>query len=196
MQIRHADPATDGAGCAAVYAPYVTDSTISFEYEPPSGAEFSRRIARLSETHPFLVAEDDDDGRSVLVGFAYGSPHRERDAYRWAAEVSVYVSATHHRRGIARALYGTLFGLLERQGFRTLLAGVALPNEASVALHEAFGFKQLGVYRAIGWKFGTWWDVGWWQRAVGAPEAPVGDPPGPPPRDRDAAGGPTDTWAP
>ena len=207
MLIRHADPASDGPACAAVYAPFVTDSVISFEYEAPSGAEMAERIGRLAATHAFLVAEDsvgagagvrlgadtgggaDTPGGAVahagpgeVVGFAYGSPHRDRAAYRWAAEVSVYVSASRHRQGVARALYGALFELLERQGFRMLLAVIALPNEASVSLHEALGFELLGVYRQIGWKNGSWHDVACWQRQLGAAGAPPGDPPGPPVR--------------
>jgi L-amino acid N-acyltransferase YncA len=159
MRIRDADAATDGAACAAVYAPFVTDSVISFEYEAPSEAEFSRRIARLSETHAFFVAEDSGS----VIGFAYGSQHRERAAYRWATEVSVYIAASHHRRGLGRALYRAVLERLAARGFRIALAGIALPNEASVALHEALGFEPLGIYRGIGWKFGRWWDVGWWQ---------------------------------
>jgi len=181
MVVRHADPAADAAGCAAVYAPFVEGSAISFEYSAPDAVEMGRRIAKLSATHAWLVAED---GGSV-VGFAYGSPHRERAAYRWAAEVSVYVAASHHRRGVGRALYGALFELLSRQGFRTLCAGIALPNPASVAVHEALGFELVGVYRRIGYKDGLWLDVGWWQLQLGpASSAPSGDPapPGPPVR--------------
>ena len=178
MLIRHADPAGDSAACAAIYAPFVTDAVTSFEYQPPDSSDFAGRIARLSASHAFLVAEDEDDG--AVAGFAYGSPHKERTAYSWAAEVSVYIAATHHRRGVGRALYGVLFDLLERQGFRIVLAGITLPNDASVGIHEAFGFRPLGVYRKIGFKFGAWHDVGWWQRPLGAGDAPAGDPPGPP----------------
>jgi len=178
MVVRHADPAADAAGCAAVYAPFVEGSAISFEYSAPDAAEMGRRIAQLSATHAWLVAEDDGE----ILGFAYASPHRERAAYRWAAEVSVYIGSAYHRRGIGRALYGTLFELLTRQGYRTVCAGIALPNEASVALHEALGFELVGIYRRIGWKGGTWWDVGWWQLQLTSaePGAP-GDPPEPGP---------------
>jgi L-amino acid N-acyltransferase YncA len=178
MQIRHADSAIDGAACAAVYAPFVEGSTISFEYTPPTGDQMADRIAQLTATHAWLVAEDDGS----VVGFAYGSPHRERDAYRWSAEVSVYVSASHHRRGVGRALYGALFELLARQGFRIVLAGIALPNEGSIALHQALGFESVGVYRQIGWKAGAWWDVAWWQLELGSADGPAGEPPGAPVR--------------
>jgi L-amino acid N-acyltransferase YncA len=162
MQIRHANPERDAAACAGIYAPYVRDTVISFEAEPPSAAEVARRIERYSRSHAWLVAEDE----GTIVGFAYGCPHRERAAYRWAADVSVYVDREQHRRGIGRSLYGALLPMLERQGFYMACAGVTLPNDASVGLHESFGFKPVGVYRRIGFKAGAWWDVGWWQLAL------------------------------
>jgi L-amino acid N-acyltransferase YncA len=182
MRIRHVDPAADAADCAAIYAPYVLDGVASFETEPPTAEQFGERIERYVLRHPWLVAED-DDGR--VIGFAYGSQHRERAAYRWAADVSVYVDPSHHRRGVGRSLYVPLFELLDRQGMRTLHAGITLPNDASVGLHESLGFEPVGVYRRVGWKAGQWWDVGWWQRPLGA--VTDGDPgppaePGAPPR--------------
>jgi L-amino acid N-acyltransferase YncA len=132
---------------------------ISFEESPPAAPEFAERIERYSRSHAWLVAEDEDQ----VLGFAYACPHRERAAYRWAADVSVYVAGTHHRRGIGRALYGELLALLVRQGLYTVCAGVTLPNPASVGLHESLGFKAVGVYSRIGYKAGAWWDVGWWQ---------------------------------
>jgi phosphinothricin acetyltransferase len=180
--IRDADPARDGAGCAAIYAPFVTDSPASFEERAPSDEEFARRIDQTLRTHPWLVAKDGE----AVVGFAYGCPHRERAAYRWAADVSVYVAPEHHGRGLGRALYGALLPLLVRQGFHVACAGITLPNEPSIALHESFGFKLVGVYRRIGFKRGAWWDVGWWElelrepgdRPPAEPAAPVrlGDP--------------------
>jgi L-amino acid N-acyltransferase YncA len=175
MQIRHADAARDAAACAAIYKPYVRDTAVSFELEPPDGDQFAQRIERYSRSHAWLVAED--AGR--VVGFAYACPHRERAAYRWAADVSVYVDRDHHRRGIGRELYGALLRLLERQGLYAACAGITLPNDASVGLHESLGFRPVGVYRQIGFKAGAWWDVGWWQL-----ELPGADPPaepGPPP---------------
>jgi phosphinothricin acetyltransferase len=174
MQIRHADPARDAAACAAIYAPYVRDTAISFETEPPSEDEFARRIERYSRSHAWLVAEDED---GTVVGFAYACPHRERPAYRWAADVSAYVDQEQRRRGIGRRLYSALLPLLERQGIYIACAGVTLPNDASVGLHESFGFRPVGVYRRIGFKAGAWWDVGWWQLTLrepgdGPPEEP------------------------
>lgn len=157
--IRHADPDRDAAACAAIYGPYVRDTVISLEEIAPDERELAERIRRISLTHPWLVAELD----GAVAGFAYGSQHRERAAYRWAADVAVYLDRSHRRRGIGRALYGALLALLERQGIRIACAGITLPNDASVALHKACGFEPVGVYRRIGWKAGTWRDVGWWQ---------------------------------
>jgi len=174
--IRHADPDADAAAFAAIYAPYVSDSVISFELEPPSAEEMAERIRAGTATHPWLVFEE---GGKVL-GFAYGGQHHHRAAYRWSADVTVYVARGMHRRGIGRALYTALFELLRRQGFRVLCAGVTLPNDGSVGLHESLGFELVGVYRNVGWKDGRWHDVGWWQLDLGAPEGdPPADPRGP-----------------
>jgi L-amino acid N-acyltransferase YncA len=162
MNVRPADPARDAARCAAIYRPFVDGTAVSFEELPPSADEFAQRIRRINETHPWLVAEH--DGR--LAGFAYGCPHRERAAYRWAAEVTVYVDPPHHRHGVGRSLYARLFELLKEQGLYVLCAGVTLPNPASIALHESLGFVPVGVYRRIGYKLGRWHDVGWWQLAL------------------------------
>ncbi len=159
MLIRPADSARDAAACAAIYGPFVADTPISLEEIVPSEAEIAARIERISATHPWLVAELEGD----TVGFAYGSPHRERSAYRWAADVTVYVSPAAHRRGVGRALYERLLSDLARQGVHVACAGITLPNEASVGLHEALGFGAVGVYRRIGFKLGMWRDVGWWQ---------------------------------
>lgn len=161
MQIRDAHAERDAEACAAIYAPYVSDTVISFEERPPSAGELAQRIETVTQTHPWLVAEDEDE--SKLIGFAYGSRHRERAAYRWAADVAVYVTPSRQRAGVGRALYGALFERLARQGFRIACAGITLPNDASVGLHEALGFEPVGVYRKIGWKLGAWHDVGWWQ---------------------------------
>jgi len=139
-------------------------------------AKVERRVGDWAVTAAGAAVTLDGD----TIGFAYGSPHRERAAYRWAADVSVYLAARAHRRGIGRALYESLFELLAQQGIRTLCAGVTLPNEASVALHEALGFAPVGIYRKIGFKFGSWHDVAWWQRQL---LEPISEPPEPaPPR--------------
>jgi phosphinothricin acetyltransferase len=158
-RLRPADPARDAAACAAIYAPFVHESAVSFEEVAPDADSFAARIARLAATHPWLVAEVD----ARVVGFAYGSPHRERAAYRWACDVSVYIAAAHRGHGIGGALYEALFALLREQRIHVACAGITLPNDASVGLHESLGFEPVGIYRGIGWKAGAWRDVGWWQ---------------------------------
>jgi L-amino acid N-acyltransferase YncA len=171
VRIRSADPAGDAAACANIYAPFVTDSAISFEDDPPSEPEMRGRIAALTARYPWLVAED----RGRVLGYAYASPHRDRAAYRWAADVAIYVAPEHQGRGVGRALYEALFELLGAQGVRMACAGITLPNEASVALHVRLGFQLVGSYRRIGWKLGAWHDVAWYQRPLATS---AGDPPG------------------
>jgi L-amino acid N-acyltransferase YncA len=172
IAIRPADAARDADACARIYAPYVTDSVVSFEEVAPDAPEMAQRMRRLTAAYPWLVAERD----SAVVGFAYASQHRERASYRWAADVTVYLDAVHHRRGIGRALYEALFELLRAQGYHVAVAGITLPNAASVGLHEALGFEPVGIYRGIGYKLGAWRDVGWWQLRM----LPAGGAPGEP----------------
>jgi L-amino acid N-acyltransferase YncA len=157
--VRDAMPDRDAAACLEIYAPFVRETAVSFEENVPTLEEFEGRIRSTTATHPWLVMEV--EGR--VVGYAYASQHRPRAAYRWAAEVTVYIDAHHHRSGIGRRLYVELLGRLRRQGFRLAVAGITLPNDASVGLHEAMGFEPVGVYERIGWKAGAWHDVGWWQ---------------------------------
>jgi phosphinothricin acetyltransferase len=167
MLIRDADPRFDAPACASIYEPYVLDSVASFEDRSPTPEEMSRRIA---DAHAWVVAEIE----GAVVGYAYGSPHRERAAYRWAADVSAYISANHHRSGIGRALYIRLFEQLRATGLWTLCAGITQPNDASNGLHRAMGFRPVGTYQRIGWKAGVWHDVQWWQLDIRPNE------PGPP----------------
>jgi phosphinothricin acetyltransferase len=160
--IRMATP-QDAAEIAAIYRPYVTDAVTSFEFEPPDAAEMERRIRSVLVFAPWLVQTGE---HGDLAGYAYASRHGERAAYQWSVNVAVYIGAQHHRRGIGRSLYETLLALLRLQGFCGAYGGVTLPNPASVGLHEALGFRPVGVYRAVGWKFGAWHDVGWWQLAL------------------------------
>jgi phosphinothricin acetyltransferase len=157
--IRSADPSRDAEPCAAIYRPFVEDCATSFEERAPDVEELAGRIEATIRTHPWLVAEDGER----VIGFAYACPHRSRAAYRWAADVSVYVEAGHRGEGHGRRLYERLLADLRERGFRIACAGITLPNEASVALHEGLGFAPVGVYRKIGWKEGAWRDVGWWQ---------------------------------
>lgn len=157
--VRRADPG-DAAACAAIYAPHVTDLATSFEEIPPDEYEMGRRI---ETAHAWIVAERDGE----VVGWASAGPHRERAAYRWAADVAIYVDSEHRGGGTGRALYEALFDILREQGIRTVCAGITLPNDASVGLHEALGFEHVGVFRSIGYKGGAWRDVGWWQLHLG-----------------------------
>ena len=161
----------DGAALAAIYDPVVADSAISFEIEPPGAVEMGRRVAAVLQHTPWLV---DDDG--CVRGYAYASKHRERAAYGWAVDAAVYVDAKCRGRGVGRGLYQKLFELLRLQGFAVACAGITLPNEASVALHDSLGFQTVGVYRGIGHKMGRWHDVRWSQLDL-APRTP--DPPVP-----------------
>jgi L-amino acid N-acyltransferase YncA len=169
-------PATeaDGLALAAIYAPSVARRATSFELEPPDGVEMSRRVEKTTARLPWLVAE----AAPGVLGYAYASAHRERAAYQWSVEVSIYTDERIHRAGLGRALYTALFDVLARQGFKNALAGIALPNPASVGLHESMGFALAAVYRGIGYKLGAWHDVGWWQRDL-APRDPVPAPPRP-----------------
>lgn len=161
MTIRSAT-AQDAAAFAAIYAPYVTDTWISFETEAPDAAEMERRIARYGASHAWLAAEV--DGKPA--GYAYASPHRDRAAYASSCDVAVYVDPAHARSGIGRALYGALLPLMKDKDLHAAFAGIALPNVASIALHEAMGFTPIGIYREVGWKLGGWRDVGWWQKLL------------------------------
>lgn len=164
--IRAAGP-TDAAAIAAIYAPYVLDGYATFEQVPPDVAEMG---ARMSTGLPWLVAER--DGR--VVGYAYAAPHHIRVGYRWSVNVSVYLAVPEQGQGTGRRLYDVLLPLLRDLGFVNAFAGVALPNEPSVCLHEAVGFTPVGVFRHAGFKQGAWRDVGWWQLALReTPAAPT-----------------------
>jgi len=170
--IRVARP-SDAAAVAAIYAPIVAHTAISFEVDPPSPQEMARRIAATLPTHPWLVAER----AGHIIGYAYAGAHRDRAAYRWSVDMTAYVEASARRGGVGRALYESLIALLRRQGFHAAFAGIALPNPASVRLHEAVGFKPVGIYKEVGFKQGAWRDVGWWRLALsddaGFPREPV-----------------------
>jgi len=167
---------SDASRIAAIYRPAVTDSVISFEAEPPDEAAMGERIRSTLAILPWLVCE-----AGTLRGYAYASRYRERTAYQWSAEVSAYVDQEARGMGVGRALYASLFAILVLQGFRNAYAGITLPNEASVGLHEAVGFTPIGVYRSVGYKFGAWHDVGWFERQL-APRESDPAPPVPLPR--------------
>lgn len=162
----------DAERCAAIYAPYVTDTAISFELDPPSPAQMAERIAAASRDHAWVVLEE--QGR--VVGYAYGTTFNRRAAYRFSCEVSVYVEMGRRHTGAGRALYEDLFERLAKRGFRTVVAGMTLPNEASVGLHAAMGFEPVGTYRRIGHKLGAWHDVAWTQRPLARASGPPAEP--------------------
>jgi phosphinothricin acetyltransferase len=157
----------DAAAIAAIYAPYVLETAISFDESPPTPEEMAAKVATILASYPFIVFEDE----SQVVGYAYGSQHRAKPAYRWSVETTVYVDRQQHRRGIGRALYAVLLDLLARQGFHSAFAGIVPPNPGSVGLHEAMGFSYLGTFAEIGFKFGKLQDLGWWRLTLneGAP---------------------------
>ncbi|NUQ21875.1 MAG: N-acetyltransferase [Gemmatimonadaceae bacterium] len=171
MIIRLATP-FDGPALAAIYRPSVAERVTSFELEPPDGAEMARRVERCVARTPWLVAERE----AVVVGYAYAGMHRERPAYQWSVETSAYVRDDAQRSGVARALYTALFAVLALQGFRNAYAGITLPNVASERFHEALGFRRVGVYHGVGYKFGAWHDVLWLEREI-LPRVADPDPP-------------------
>jgi phosphinothricin acetyltransferase len=152
----------DAPALLAIYRPFVEDTAVSFETVTPAVEEFGARIAKAVAGWQWLVAERDGQ----CIGYAYGSSHRERLAYRWSVEVSAYVHPHHHRQGVGRALYRQLFEGLAVKGYCNAYAGITLPNPGSVALHRSVGFESIGVFTAVGRKFGKWHDVAWFQRAL------------------------------
>ncbi|MGH9200362.1 MAG: arsinothricin resistance N-acetyltransferase ArsN1 family B [Vicinamibacterales bacterium] len=155
---------TDAAVIADIYNYYVTDTIVTFEEEPVAAAEIARRIEEVqSASLPWLVAAQ----RDQVVGYAYATPWRTRFGYRFSAEITVYVDREHGGRGIGSQLYGQLFPMLEARSIHAVMAGIALPNEASVALHEKFGLRKVAHFGEVGIKFNRWIDVGYWQRTWG-----------------------------
>ncbi|MVN75339.1 GNAT family N-acetyltransferase [Hymenobacter sp. HMF4947] len=167
--IRDATPA-DVAPMLAIYAPFVAGTTISFEYEVPTLADFAGRVQKVQRSLPWLVAESNGQ----VIGYAYASAHRERAAYQWSADSSVYVQAAHHGAGVARQLYAQLFARLTQLGYVNVYAGITQPNPRSEGFHRACGFEPVGTYRQVGYKFGQWHDVQWLAKQLRpAPAEPV-----------------------
>jgi L-amino acid N-acyltransferase YncA len=162
----------DTEACTAIYAPYVTDTAITFEVEVPTHAEMAARIASANDRHAWLVLVD--AGR--VVGYAYGHTFKERAAYRWACETSIYLEPGRRRTGGGRALYRPLLARLADRGYHQVFAGMTLPNEASAGLHRALGFEPVGTYRKVGWKHGAWHDVAWMQKTIAADDQPPAEP--------------------
>jgi L-amino acid N-acyltransferase YncA len=160
----HIRPATidDAAAVADIYAPYCEGSAVSFEQVAPNTGQMQQRIAGVVAHRPWIVL---DDG-GLVAGYAYAAPHNDRWAYRWSVNTAIYIGGHHQRRGAGRALYTTLFDLLRRLGYYRAVAGITVPNAASVGLHQAMGFELVGVYRDIGYKLGAWRDVAWFEAVI------------------------------
>ena len=152
----------DAAACAAIYAPYVRDTVITFEIDPPDAGEFARRIASYGQSHLWLVAELE----GAVAGYAYAGPHAGRCAYATSCDVAIYLDMARCGAGLGTALYAALLPALKQRGFHAAFAGITVPNPASSALHRRFGFTPVGTYREVGWKQERWLDVEWWQRLL------------------------------
>jgi len=161
LKIRQATEA-DTPAVLAIYAPYIESTPVSFETAVPAVEEFAGRIAKSLSKWQWLVAERD----GVIAGYAYGSTHRERAAYRYSVEVSAYLDPRFHRQGIGSALYARLFEDLTAKGYCAAFAGITVPNDASIGMHRSVGFEMIGVFRNVGWKFDRWHDVAWMQRTL------------------------------
>jgi phosphinothricin acetyltransferase len=164
--------AADAAAIREIYAPHVEHAAVSFETETPSVDTMAARIAKLLPTHPWLVAVVGDR----VAGYAYAGPHRERAAYRWSVEVTAYVHADFRGHGIGKRLYAALHALLNAQNYVNAFGIITLPNDASIALHEACGFRRCATFHHAGYKFGAWHDVGWWQLEIGTAAAVPAEP--------------------
>lgn len=162
--------AADAGDLLAIYAPYVRDTAITFEISVPTPAEFSRRIQDISAGYPYLLCRI--DGKTV--GYAYAHRHMEREAYRWNAELSVYIHESRHGVGIGRALYLALLRILELQNIKNAYALITIPNEASVRLHRSLGFSELSILQNTGYKHGRWHSVMWMERKISAYDLPPG----------------------
>ena len=155
-----------------IYEPIVRATATSFETDPPTLPEFEERIDQTLRQHPWLLCEIDGG----TAGYAYGCPFRRRPAYRWTAEVAVYVHRQYQKRGVGGALYRAILACLRLQGYQSVMAGIALPNEASVHLHRRAGFERIGVIRQAGYKLGGWHDISWWQRRLSDDSPPDAEP--------------------
>lgn len=160
--------ASDAARIAEIYRPATEDRGVSFEAIAPDSVEMEERISKTLVRFPWLVVEEG----GIIAGYAYASRHRERPAYTWSAEVSIYVDQSLHRGGVGRQLYSTLFGLLRLQGIQSVFAGIILPNPPSLAFHHRMGFVDIARYPHVGYKAGQWCDTVWLQHDIGTHPVP------------------------
>jgi len=166
---------SDAAQIRNIYAPFVTDSLVTFETEVPGIEEFENRIRKYAQQYPWLVMAEGD----IVLGYAYASAYRERAAYQWVVECSVYVHADYKKKGIARKLYAALFKLLQLQGIYKVYAVITVPNPESVGFHEKMDFRWFATYENVGYKSGHWCHVGWWQLTLKEPGESIPPPPHP-----------------
>ena len=152
----------DAAGILAIYAPYISNTSFTFETEVPSEKDFQKRIADYLINWPWLVCELD----GVIAGYAYGAKYRERTAYQWCVESSIYIHDDFQKKNIGKALYEALIEILKHQGYRNVYAVINLPNDRSVSFHESCGFTYFATYEKVGYKLGKWKNVGWWQLVI------------------------------
>lgn len=164
----------DAVALVAIYRPYVENTAITFEYEVPSVADFEQRIAKTVSKYPYLVAEEEGQ----ILGYAYASTYYDRTAYDWSVELSVYLHPDARGKGIGTKLYDQLEAALERQGYLRFLACIALPNDASLALHQKRGYEQVAHFPKIGYKFEQWHDIVWLQKTLDKPVKPLKNPKG------------------
>lgn len=162
----------DSEGILNIYGPYVLNTSFTFETELPSVPDFAKRINDYLNNWPWLVCEIN----GMITGYAYGGKYRERTAYQWCVESSIYIHDDFQKAGVGRALYETLIEIFKQQGFRNVYAVINLPNEKSVSFHESVGFKHFATYEKVGYKLGKWKNVGWWQLSINE----YGDEPAPP----------------
>jgi phosphinothricin acetyltransferase len=155
--------AADAAAICGLYNPYVLHTVVSFEEETVAPEEMARRMGKVAAAGlPWLVLAEE----GTLIGYAYATPWKERAGYRYAVESSIYLDASAGGRGHGSRLYGELLAALQRLPLRTVIGGIALPNDASVRLHEKLGFRKVAHFERVGWKCGRWVDVGYWQLAL------------------------------
>ena len=163
----------DAKAILEIYKPYILQTAFSFETEVPSVDEFSARIEKYLQKYPWLVAEI----KGQITGYVYGSIHREREAYQWTCECSVYIHDDFKGKGIGSELYAALFSIMKTQGYRNVYAGITMPNEASEKMHQRSGFEKFAEYKNVGCKFGRWHNVGWWRLQINEhhvnPEPPL-----------------------
>lgn len=176
IAIRPARP-EDAAAIAAIYAPHVLSGTVSFESDAPDARGMRTRMAASDGLYPWLVAAIGDAGEEeAILGYAYATKFKDRPAYRWTVETTIYVSGAAQGQGTGQLLYDALIDTLTAQGFVQAIATIALPNDDSIRLHEKVGFRRAGQYREVGFKLGRWLDVGIWQRELNEAVVPPKEP--------------------